>query len=166
MADVEFSFELNDLVLMSVMSEVTDTLESKLKEKASKICERLAKDVGEPIAQRAFGSAVRLYSKATKEGWKIIADGGAIVCFLEFGTGADTDSKHPFASKVPFRVSPGSWSDSEFGAGTWSDWIDSGEDPAKYPLNKKPRRGMYLAYKAICDNVERIAIEVLLNDTD
>ena len=79
--------------------------------------------------------------------------------FLEFGAGTMANSSHPFAQNMQFQVYPGSWSEThsqEFSTNGY--WIFGGK---KYYF-VEPKPGMYEAYKAITQNVYRIAVEVFL----
>lgn len=137
---------------------------AELEKKAETLIERLVKEVGMPEADSAFGGAVQMSAeKRGKNSYALVASGD-IVCFLEFGTGAETDTTHPFVGTVEngagISVRPGSWSESEHGAHTWSKWHDAGLPESQYPYNRSPKRGMYYAYKAITDRIAQIAGEV------
>lgn len=156
--EFQIAFELNEQTLAKVMTEVDKTLYQTLKKKGKEICKRLAKEVGQPAAQGAFGEPITVTTKSTRNGWKVLADGEQ-VCFLEFGAGATTASNHPFADEVPFRVYAGSWSESPHGQQQYSEkgyWYYGGE---RY-THITPKAGMYIAYKRILQEVERIATEV------
>lgn len=80
---------------------------------------------------------------------------GRQVTFLEFGAGLYAN--HGYAAEAEdlgFTVYSGSWS--EWHKRTWQNWIASGGKPSKYPLNFKPRRGMYWAVRAARSALRRM----------
>ena len=129
-----------------------------LKDRCFEMARRLAEEVGQPIAQWWFGSAVRVSAEPMrgKSGYRIVADGKA-VCFLEFGAGAATDSFHDFAQNVSFKVYPGSWSENHSNQyATQGYWMFGGRRYEKVIA----KRGLYHAYKEMVAEAPRIASEV------
>lgn len=161
MADVTFSIELNEVTLQKVMENATKTLDKVLQNKMRRIIRRLAKEVGKPAAEGTYGRAVKVTTERTNKGYKIVAEGEA-VCFLEFGAGTMAASNHPFAQNVPFDVRPGSWSQThgsgQFAPGEHEYWEFGG----RIYRYVEPRPGLYMAYRAITENVLRIAEEELV----
>lgn len=123
--------------------------------------ERLC-EVGQNAAQSAFGgggSVIVAWSKAN-DGYVITANGQAVM-FLEFGAGIYTDETHEFASQMPFDVAPGSYSQTvgqgQFIPGVREFWY-LGHTRIE---GVQPRRGMWLCYKAMEDNLSRVWQEVM-----
>ena len=135
-------------------------LEQWLKERNEIFLQRIF-EVGKNVAEKVFRSAVTVtITKVSNERYMLDAAGEAI-CFLEFGTGVYADpGKDEFAQEMPFTIEPGSWSESDLGAGTWGKWINAGKDHEKYPYNRRPKYGMWEAYKEMERSVDRIAREV------
>lgn len=136
----------------------TEIIQAYLERIAKRVVQRLAEEVAQPVAQSNFGfdGLVNVYTEKTPNGYAIVAEGEQ-VCFLEFGAGVTTDTTHPFAGKVPFMVTAGSWSQSPQGMkqyvpNTHEYWYYHGE---KY-TGVEPRRGMYEAYKAVLQSVEMV----------
>ena len=153
------------MIEISVQPNVTDfphLAEKALKEwvakKNDEFLQKLLEE-GKKVAEQIFGSAALVYIDKTQDGYALIAEGEA-VCFIEFGTGVYADPKHEFANDMPFVIAPGSWSESDFGKHTWSDWVNAGKDPKYYPFNRHPKYPMWEAYKALQANMDRIAKEV------
>jgi hypothetical protein len=130
-----------------------------LAKKTDELIKNLA-EIGVKAAQDTYGSAVTVHSEKTDKGYTILAEGRA-VCFLEFGTGvyADDSSLDHYQS-VTFKVEPGSWSESEEGAHTWSQWIESGKPASEYPYNRVARPGILNAYNAIVEAIQSEAKKV------
>ena len=145
-----------DGLVAQAQKDLKAWLEKKNDEFLTKLME-----VGRAVAERSFGSAAQVrIEKRNANTYALIAEGEA-VCFIEFGTGAyASPGEDGLAQYMPFDIRPGSWSDSEFGAGTWSNWINSGKDPDKYPYNRRPKYGMWNAYKEMDREAQRIAKEV------
>lgn len=135
-------------------------LEEWFKEKNDIFLQRMF-ELGKNVIEKTFGSAVTVtITKMSNNRYKLDAEGEAI-CFLEFGTGVYANpGDDVFASTMPFSIEPGSWSESDLGAGTWGEWVNSGKDPEKYPYNRRPKYGMWQAYKEMERNIDRIAREV------
>lgn len=89
-------------------------------------------------------------TRPNKKDWYITAftlDPHARISFLEFGTGAPTDTGHPYADKVPYPVEPGSWSATH--ANTWERMVvRGGMAPRDYPYNHEPKRGLFHGMEA------------------
>ena len=150
---------IDKALFMSALEEFGEEYEDKLKDKCFEVAQRLAEEIGQPVAQVWFGSEVKVTAKPIgkkKNGYKIIAN-GKDVCFLEFGAGVTTDTTHPFAKNVSFDVYPASWSiDHAKQFVRKGYWMYRGE---KYDAIT-PMRGMYHAYKAILEEAPRIVEEV------
>lgn len=93
-----------------------------------------------PVAE---GQGVRVTSDGRDNRYVVTASGSQ-VGFLEFGTGAYSDSQHPYTGEVSFPVFPGSYSDT-VGAGTYLHWVQTHGTDANYPYNREPTRAMYKA---------------------
>ena len=131
----------------------------ELPKKVKELAEHLA-DVGVQTAQGIYGGSGSVTKAPTKNGYKILAEGRA-VCFMEFGTGVYADDSNlDKYDNLTFKVEPGSWSESEEGAHTWSKWIDAGNDPNAWPYNRTARPGMFLAYQAIVAAIQEEAEKV------
>ena len=131
-----------------------------LEDKAKEITYRVA-SVGADEVVRVDGEDVVSWVEPTKDGHSMIAQSPAIV-FLEFGTGARTESDAPYADKVSVNVYPGSWSEEH--ENTWAQWIEGGGDPEKYRYNRYPKRGMYLAAQRMKREVKDIAKAVFSDE--
>lgn len=130
-----------------------------LKAKNDEFLQRLLEE-GKRVAERYFGNAVTVTVDKTATGYALVAEGEA-VCFLEFGTGVYAEPVGDvFEQYMPFTIEAGSWSESEFGAGTWSRHIANGGTPENYPYNRQAKHGMWEAYKTILESADRIAKEV------
>lgn len=148
-----------DELVAQAQKDLKAWLEKKNDEFLTKLME-----VGRAVAERSFGSAAQVrIEKRNANTYALIAEGEA-VCFIEFGTGAYANpGEDGLAQYMPFDIRPGSWSDSEFGAGTWSQYLeDHPDDPngLNYPLNRRPKYGMWNAYKEMDKEAQRIAKEV------
>jgi len=130
------------------------TLIDKINKTMGDICARFTE-----VASEAFGSSVAFsQTKVGDFAYEITAfspDGRVLVTFLEFGTGYYADPTHEYADDVDFNVYPGSWSEEH--ANTWFKWLQAGKDPAKYPYNHEPRRGMLKGMEAARKYVESMA---------
>ena len=146
--------------LQRVFGKAEEEAREYLEKKVARIVERLVKEVAQPIAQDNFGygGAVTVTTEPIDHGYAIVAEGRA-VCFLEFGAGVYSDTHHPFIGRTPFTVKPGSWSETH--ARTWQHWVAAGKDPKDYPFNQQPTRGLYEAYRAVLQEIDRIAREEL-----
>lgn len=133
--------------------------QKQMPQKLDKLLKNLA-ELGADTARQVFGSAATVTVDKTENGYTITANGEA-VCFLEFGTGvyASVQSEEAYES-IPFKVKPGSWSESEEGAHTWSAWLAAGGTPETYPYNHTPRPGMFNAYQKIRDSIAAEAQKV------
>lgn len=152
---MEVTFKVDKKMLKKGLDGAIKSYKKVLQHKMRTIIRRLAKEIAKPAAEGTYGRAITVTTERTYKGYKIIAEGEA-VCFLEFGAGTMTNSGHEFASKMPFSVYPGSWSENhakEFSTNGY--WTFSG----KRYYYVEPRPGMYEAYKAITNNVYRIAKE-------
>lgn len=152
---------VNALSVESINEAVRELREyqRQLQEKARRIL-RVVAGVGEKIARERFNSpAVDVHIEFDDDfHCRLVASGGEIVCFLEFGTGTLVDTGEKYASAVPIKVEPGSWS-KEHGH-TYEDWVKGGM-VGEYRYNTEPTRAMYHAYEAMYQAVEQAAREVL-----
>lgn len=129
-----------------------------IEEKKIILLEKLS-ELGSVVASGTYGtSAINVGYESIENGarYRIYADGEP-VCFLEFGTGVDTDVNHPFADRMPIDITPGSYSVTymrEFY--TWGYWYYGGVKLT----GTESRPGMYEASKQIQQNVVKIAKEV------
>lgn len=135
------------------LADYETRVKSRINETAKRIIE-----AGETAAKEAFaGTDVIVTSENVGGGlWTIRADGGDVV-FLEFGAGTATASGAPFAGRMPFEVSPGSWSEKE-GTGEFANtgqWHYGGQVYTKV----EPRLGMQKAYEAIKNAAQSAAKE-------
>lgn len=87
-------------------------------------------------------------------GYEVIAEGKQIG-FLEFGTGAFSDSQHPYSGEVTFPVFPGSYSDT-VGAGSYLRWVNAHGTDEEYPYNREPTRALYKAVNDMRPKIEDI----------
>ena len=162
---------LNPLDTASIEAAIEELKKHEEERKANikKYIRRLA-EIGAEAAQRAYygGSinpnkmpsneeGLRVSVEERDNGCAIVAQGSQVI-FLEFGAGAWTES-HELSGPLEIEIAPGSYSDTE-GAGTWSDWIEAGNDPEDYRYNRTPRMGMWEAYKAILAAQDKVAKEV------
>ena len=114
------------------------TATQRLMEDAQYYLERIVHIEMNPNEQR-----VTVTSQLTDDGTGfILTMSGAGVGFIEFGTGAYTDTAHPFADNAPFNVYKGSYS-TEIGNNTWGAWIQAGLPESEYPYNRYPVRPLY-----------------------
>lgn len=129
------------------------------------LAEKINKTIGDvakrftDVASSAFGAGVGFSTEKVGEfDYQVTAfslPGTQLISFLEFGTGFYADASHKYVSMVDYDVYPGSWSENH--AHTWEAWLQAGKDPAKYPYNKQPRRGVYLGMEAARKYVEDMA---------
>lgn len=136
-----------------------DTYQEIIEQKKTVLLERLA-ELGMTVASLTYMSQRSLtigYEPINNGGRYRIYANGEEVCFLEFGTGVDTNETHPFKYEVPFDVEHGSWS------------IENSQQYVRYGYwyfggvkfyGTKSRPGMYEASKQIQQNVVKIAKEV------
>lgn len=124
----------------------------KLVEKAADAYTEELANIGREAAYYAYHSnSTSLDVEKTDKGHKIVANGSQVV-FLEFGTGAPTETHElsaPLEAKID--ISPGGWSRKE-GTGKLARWIEAGFDITTPPWNQynmEPRHGMLEAFKAI-----------------
>lgn len=125
--------------------------------KVDEFLAELAARAAERAEYEFDGQVTGSYEKVDENRYRVLANGEEIG-FLEFGTGVYADGSHPYASAVPFRVAPGSWSNEH--EQTWERWLAKGNDPAEYPYNMLPLRGMLRTYNWMRDNAAEIAKEV------
>lgn len=122
------------------------------------LLERLS-ELGSLVASSTYNSrSVDVGYEPIENGarYRIYADGNP-VCFLEFGTGVNTEIGHPFAPKMPIDILPGSFSVTYMQQFyTWGYWYYGGVKLT----GTEARPGMYEASKQIQQNVIRIAKEV------
>lgn len=157
--NIDLSFES----LTRALQEI-EAYQKSFNERVSVFLDGLAK-FGATVAQDEFGPDVNLTVEKIDDSHYAIVANGDQVCFLEFGTGVYADSTHQYASKVPFDVSPGSWSNQpghggHYPGGNYQGWLDLGLDPGDYPYNTLPIRGMLHAYNAMRDRAPQLAREV------
>lgn len=130
-----------------------------LKEKVDELTERLAKDyalktVAEDYGYTEGGSIV-CTAEEIPNGWVVKAEGKG-VCFIEYGTG-DASMSGAILGTPPVPVFPGAYSNEH--AGTYRAWLERGAtEPYRYEI--QPRSGMYYAFRAANENVQRVAMEV------
>ena len=125
----------------------------KLVEKAADAYTGELERIGRDVAEATYrSSSTTVEMGKTDKGHHIVASGSQVV-FLEFGTGIyaglytqDSD----LGDSLDIEISPGSWSRSPEGKGTYDRWEREHEgDMSEYPWNMEPRMGMHEAYKAI-----------------
>lgn len=83
--------------------------------------------------------------------------GSPQIVFLEFGTGnpvAQGAYVDGMAKELGIGIYSGSWSEDH--ANKWKEWIDAGKDPAKFPYNHYPRRGIFYGMNAAREEITRI----------
>lgn len=117
---------------------------------------RLAK-YGADVAGLLFGNGTVMTVEKVSDGVYTITANGERVCFIEFGAGVFSDSSHPYASEVPIKVYPGSWSEDH--AQTYQQWVANGRK-GWYRYNRYPRYAMLTAYNRMVDYVPELAREV------
>lgn len=129
-----------------------------LAEKINKTLGDVAKRYTE-VASNAFGAGVGFSTqKVGQFDYEVTAfslPGTQLISFLEFGTGFYADASHKYVSMVDYNVYPGSWSETH--AKTWEAWLQAGKDPAKYPYNKQPRRGVLKGMEAAREYVNNMS---------
>lgn len=123
-------------------AEALDLYIKDLNRKVTEMTKQIA-EVGAEEVIRVDGE-VTANAEPIPNGHKMVAQGERIV-FLEFGTGALTDSGGAYSDTISVPVHAGSWSDEH--EGTWRSWLESGKDPMAYPYNRSPKRGMYMAMR-------------------
>lgn len=132
-------------------------------EKAADVYTKELASIGREAAYWAYSPAgVQLDVERIENGHKIVAKHDQIM-FLEFGAGVPTQD-HELSKPLGIPIAPGSWSDSEEGAGTYQDWVKSGgrlyaKKDGSYRYNRQPRAGMLEAYKAIANGAKEAAKE-------
>lgn len=139
------------------MYKFKDWLEEKVKE----LTEKLAKDYALKTVAVDYGytegGSIVCTAEEIPNGWVVKAEGKG-VCFIEYGTG-DASMSGAILGTPPVPVYPGSYSASEEGAGTYQAWLESGAtEPYRYEV--QPRSGMYFAFRAANENVQKVAMEV------
>lgn len=154
------------------MKEITLTLSKSSINSAIKKLERYQRKFNEKmdramyqIAERIANRAAEIYAEAklpefyfpgwdeqprvethkleSGNGYEVVVSGQQ-VGFLEFGTGAFSDSQHPYTGEVTFPVFPGSYSDT-VGSGSYLRWVTAHGDDNEYPYNREPTRALYKA---------------------
>lgn len=137
-----------------------------VRERVHKLCEVLAKDYALYTVADEFGytedGSVVCEAEEMPNGWIVRASGKAVF-FLEYGTGpAALDGNGPILGTPPVSTAPGSYSSSEMGKGTYQDWLDGGGEAelGPYKWTIQPRAGMYYAFKAATEAVQKVAEEV------
>lgn len=135
-----------------------ESYKKSLSTKIDKLCKRLA-EIGAEAARETFGPSVEVKVEKANKGYQIVASGRG-VCFIEFGAGARASIEGEVYEDIPFKVEPGSWSESELGAHTYSEWVKTHGSDADYPYNRTPKPGMLNAYNAIVDAIQAAAKEV------
>lgn len=135
-----------------------------LKERVDKLCEVLARDYALRTVADEFGytegGSVVCEAEEIRNGWVVRASGKAVF-FLEYGTGTRANTG-PKLGKPPVETTPGSFSENEAEGGKhkWSQWIEEHGTSDGFPWTIAPRAGMYYAFKAASENVQRVAEEV------
>lgn len=142
---------------LSQLLKDVNAYKTNFERKVGEFLEELASRAAQQAEYEFDGQVVGSYEKVDDNRYSIYANGEEIG-FLEFGTGVYADSSHPYASGVPFRVAPGSWSNEH--EGTWERWLAKGNDPGEYPYNMLPLRGMLRTYNWMRDHAPEIAKEV------
>lgn len=129
---------------------------SDLDRKLQEIAERLCK-IGEPIISQIHGHhATRIWTEATKNGYKICAEGEDLL-FIEFGAGDAAGRDAGLYDKVPSKVRPGSWSETHKQMySRYGFWVFGGQLLHEVP----PSPAFYYAYEYMVQNLPRIAQEV------
>lgn len=150
--NIDLSYES----LTRALQEI-EAYQKSFNERVSVFLDGLAK-FGATVAQDEFGPDVNLTVEKMDDSHYAIVANGDQVCFLEFGTGVYADSSHQYASRVPIKVYPGSWSEDH--ENTYQRWLARGNDPGDYPYNTLPIRGMLHAYNAMRDRAPQLAREV------
>ena len=130
-----------------------------LKERVMKLCEILATDYAMYTVADEFGytedGRVVCEVEEIPHGY-VVRAAGEPVFFLEYGTGPSAGSG-PILGEPPVSTEPGSWS--ALHAGTYQAWLDAGA-PGTYRYEHYPRAGMYYAFRAATQNVQKVAEEV------
>ncbi len=142
----------------SVMQAVRalEQYQNRVAKAADRYTEELA-NIGREAAYYAYGTpSVALEVSKTEKGHQITASHDQIM-FLEFGAGVSTQD-HELSAPLGVDISPGSWSRSDEGAGTYDKWAASHNgNMSGYPYNRRPRQGMLEAYKAIANGTKEAA---------
>lgn len=131
----------------------------ELKRKVHKLCEVLARDYAlKTVAVDCGyteGGNIVCEVEEIPNGY-IVRAAGEPVFFLEYGTGPSAGTG-PILGTAPVSTAPGSWSAEH--AGTYQAWVDAGM-PGPYRYEHAPRAGMYYAFRAATENVQKAAEEV------
>ena len=154
--DIRIESNLSDIGLKNLLKGIFK-YRLRLKAKIEEFRRELA-EAGMAEARKAFGDSVQMTYEQLDDRHYCIRANGEEVYFLEFGTGVYTDSSHPLASEMPFKVYPGSWSENH--QKTWQQWIAAGNDPYKYPYNHMPKYGMLNASTYMREHAREIAERV------
>lgn len=130
-----------------------------LKQKCDELCKVLATDYALYTVANEFGytegGEVVCYVEEIEHGYRIVAEGRGVFV-LEYGAG-DPAGSGPILGTAPVGAYPGAYSDTH--AGTYRAWVDAGR-PGQYYYERQPRAGMYYAFRAANDAVQRVAEEV------
>ena len=145
-----------DLASIDAALEEVNNYINSFTAKYEEFLERLAK-YGSEVAGLLFGNDTAMSYEKVSDGVYTITATGERVCFIEFGAGVFSDSSHPYASEVPIKVYPGSWSEDH--AQTYQEWVKKGRK-GWYRYNRYPRYAMLTAYNKMVDYVPELAREV------
>ncbi len=130
-----------------------------LKEKVDELTEKLAKDYALKTVAEDYGytegGEIVCTAEPIENGWVVKANGKGVFV-LEYGAG-DPAGTGPRLGAPPVGTWPGAYSDTH--AGTYQAWVDAGR-PGHYFYERQPRAGMYFAFRAANDNVQKVAMEV------
>lgn len=145
-----------DLASIDAALEEVNNYINSFTAKCEEFAKRLA-EYGSDVAGLLFGKGTVMTVEKVSDGVYTITATGKRVCFLEFGAGVFSDSSHPYASEVPIKVYPGSWSEDH--ENTYQEWVDNGMQ-GWYRYNQLPHYAMLTAYNRMVDYVPKLAREV------
>ncbi len=168
----EITFTLNASSINSAIKKL-NSYDSNLKRKLNAAMLRIANDIAQRVmeiyAQAKLPQfyfpgwdeqpSVNVKALPNGSGYEVVASGQQIG-FLEFGTGAFSDSQHPYTGEVTFPVFPGSYSDT-VGKGSYLRWVTAHGSDENYPYNREPTRAIYTAVTEMRPLVERYIREEL-----
>lgn len=130
-----------------------------LTERINRLCETLARDYALKTVADDYGytegGEIVCTAEPIHNGWVVKASGKGVFV-LEYGAG-DPAGTGPRLGTPPVGTWPGAYSDDH--AGTYQAWVDAGR-PGRYFYERQPRAGMYFAFRAANENVQKVAMEV------
>lgn len=123
--------------------------------KLAEIADRLCK-IGEPIIRQVHGNHAQVWTEATNNGYKIVAEGEDVL-FIEFGAGDAAGSENSLYDATPPEARPGSWSETHAQQySKYGFWIFAGQ---RY-TEVQPTPAFYYAYEYMAQNLPQIAKDV------